>query len=131
MKPNTILSATLITTMMITSGCHSYYGVNVHQQSLNNGRDYLLQPPLYSGDKIRYQLKNGDKGTLTVSRSDPQNIYADDGRVLPVSQISQLEKREISNGKTAAAVGGGSVVVVAIVATALLGIVLTGVFAGS
>ncbi|OON42015.1 hypothetical protein BTJ39_02340 [Izhakiella australiensis] len=131
MKQLKTLSAALIAATLIISGCHSYYGVNVRQQSLNNGSYYLMQPMLYSGDKVRYQLKNGATGELTVSRTDQQNIYGDDGSVVAVSQISKLEKRGISDGKTAAAVGGGSVVLVAILFTAFLGIAVAGVMAGT
>ncbi|SFN06633.1 hypothetical protein SAMN05216516_102180 [Izhakiella capsodis] len=131
MKSVKTLSTMLITMTLLTTGCHSYYGVNVRQQSLNNGSYYLMQPPLYSGDKIRFQLKSGEKGELTVSRTDPQNIYADDGRVVPVSQISSLEKREVSNGKTAAVVGGSSAVLVIVLFAAFVSVAAVGIIAGT
>ena len=115
MKCKSLLTSLVLTTTLILSGCHSYHAVNMERKPLGEGHYYLTNPPLYSGDKIKYRLKTGEEGVMTVATVSPNSINGTDNVTLPLEQLSSLEKQEISKSKTGAAVAGGvSATVVAI-----------------
>lgn len=117
--------AVLMATVMMLNGCTSYNAVKVSNKPLGSSTYFLTEPPLYAGDKIRYQLKDGRKGEMTVDHLTPEAIVGQNGVMLPASELSALEKQDISGTKTGAAVGGG-VAVTAVVLVVLLASALTG-----
>lgn len=124
----------LIAMVVTLNGCTSYNAVKVSNQSLSNSTYFLTEPPLYTGDKIRYQLKDGEKGDMTVARLTPQAIVGQNGMALHASDIISLEKQEFSGTKTGAAVGGGvaatTVVIMSIVCTSIVSSLMAGIAAG-
>lgn len=70
---------------------------------------------------MQYSLRNGSSGTLTVKRTTPQTLISEDGLVINLSDLVSLKRKEISKGKTAAAVGTG-VVTTVVVVTAVVGL---------
>lgn len=120
----------LTAVMMMLNGCSSYNTVKVSQPSINNNTYFLTDPPLYAGDKIRYQLRDGKKGDMTVARLTPQTIIGQNGVSLPASDLNSLEKEEISGVKTGTAVGGGVVAVGVIFSAFLASALVAGIVAG-
>ncbi|MFS2225198.1 hypothetical protein [Pantoea sp. B65] len=114
-----MLSVILISALFL-AGCTSYNAINLHKE--NTGSDYTyykMQPPLYVGDKVKYSLKDGSKGELTVQKIEPNYLVGNSGQVIPLSELSSLERKDLSKGKTAAAVGGGAVATTVILAVAV------------
>lgn len=120
----------LTAVVMMLNGCTSYNAVKVSQPSINNSKYFLTNPPLYAGDKIRYQLRDGKKGDMTVARLTPQTIVGQNGVNLPASDLNSLEKEEISGVKTGTAVGGGVVAVGVIFSAFLASALVAGIVAG-
>jgi len=101
------------------SGCSTYHDVALQQKEAGlNSPYYLLQPPVYVGE-------------LTVAKVEPKDIVADSGKIIPLSQLSFLQRKEISEGKTAALVGGGAVATAAIVFVAGITIMAAGIAASA
>lgn len=118
------LSGLLIATTIVMSGCSSYDPVQLRQQQLSNNYTYYrLDPPLYNGDVIQYKLKDGSRDTVTVQSTTLRGIITSTGQELPYKDMISLERKDISKGKTAAAVGAGAtatvVVLVAVFAVAV------------
>lgn len=119
------LSIAMLLTMSITvTGCTSYDSVQLRKEQVNNSYTYYqVSPPLYSGDVVKYRLKNGNQNTITVQRTTAQGIITNTGDTLLFNDIVSLERKDISKGKTAAAVGAGvgatAVVVIAVFAVAI------------
>ncbi len=100
----------LMVAVMVLSGCSSYKKIKVEKEPTLNSHYFLTEPPLYVGDKIKYQLKDGRKGELSIDKITAQEIWGNNTR-LPLSQISMLEKKDISTAKTGAAIGGGAIAI--------------------
>ncbi|MEL5325059.1 hypothetical protein [Serratia ureilytica] len=114
------------------SGCSTYHDVALQQKEAGlNSPYYLLQPPVYVGDRLKYGLKDGSGGELTVAKVKPKDIVADSGKIIPLSQLSFLQRKDISEGKTAALVGGGAVATAAIVFVAGITIMAAGIAASA
>lgn len=119
------LSIAMLLTMSITvTGCTSYDSVQLRKEQVNNSYTYYqVSPPLYSGDVVKYRLKNGNQNTITVQRTTARGIITNTGDTLLFNDIVSLERKDISKGKTAAAVGAGvgatAVVVIAVFAVAI------------
>ncbi|EFO1265835.1 hypothetical protein OM252_19700 [Escherichia albertii] len=117
----------LLTTLILSlvlCGCHSYQGVNIKQKNLERSTYYLTEPQIYSGDLIKYKLKSGDEGEMTVSKVTPQYISGINNQSIPMGEIISLEKKELSKTKTGAAVAGGvtaTVVIIGLVTTLAVG----------
>ncbi|WP_059276266.1 hypothetical protein [Escherichia albertii] len=117
----------LLTTLILSlvlCGCHSYQGVNIKQKNLERSTYYLTEPQIYSGDLIKYKLKSGDEGEMTVSKVTPQYINGINNQSIPMGEIISLEKKELSKTKTGAAVAGGvtaTVVIIGLVTTLAVG----------
>ncbi|EJB3562071.1 hypothetical protein MT158_003831 [Salmonella bongori] len=44
---------------------------------------------------------------MTIQKVTPQSLITSTGQVIPLSDLTSLERKDISKGKTAAAVGAG------------------------
>ncbi|CAI0757468.1 hypothetical protein [Serratia grimesii] len=116
--------------MFSLCGCTTYNPVALQQKDIGqDGHYYHLQPQVYIGDHLKYGLKDGSGGEISVAKIEPNAIIADTGKIIPFTQISFLERQDISKGKTAALVGGGAVATTAIVIVAGLTIVAAGIAA--
>ncbi|MBH2559844.1 hypothetical protein I5O93_11430 [Serratia ureilytica] len=114
------------------AGCTTYHDVALQQKEAGlNSPYYLLQPPVYVGDQLKYGLKDGSGGELTVAKVEPKDIVADSGKIIPLSQLSFLQRKDLSTGKTAALVGGGAVATTAIVFVAGITIMAAGIAASA
>ncbi|MBS9200139.1 hypothetical protein KER63_25265 [Escherichia coli] len=127
--------AGIMLSVMLMSGCSTYEAVQVRPKKFeNNYSYYLLSPPLYEGDVVQYKLKDGSRDTVTVQKTTPRALLTSTGQVVPFDNIVSLDKKDISEGKTAAAIGAGvgatAVVVVAVFAVAL-GAGFASIIAGS
>ncbi|EFH5761828.1 hypothetical protein [Escherichia coli] len=117
----------LLTTLILSlvlCGCQSYQGVNIQQKNLERSTYYLTEPPIYAGDLIKYKLKSGSEGEMTVSNVTPQYINGINNQSIPMGEIISLEKKELSKTKTGAAVAGGvtaTVVIIGLVTTLAVG----------
>jgi hypothetical protein len=124
---HTLLLSSVIVAILSVSGCSSYKSLELSQQQVHTfsaSSDYIyykIDPPLYGGDVVQYSLRNGSSGTLTVKRTTPQTLISEDGLVINLSDLVSLKRKEISKGKTAAAVGTG-VVTTVVVVTAVVGL---------
>lgn len=117
------LLITLILSLVLC-GCQSYQGVNIKQKKLERSTYYLTEPPIYAGDLIKYKLKSGSEGEMTVSNVTPQYINGINNQSIPMGEIISLEKKELSKTKTGAAVAGGvtaTVVIIGLVTTLAVG----------
>ncbi|WON78033.1 hypothetical protein [Serratia sp. UGAL515B_01] len=116
MKLKKLCGVAMVLATLMTSGCHSYDSVQLNKQQLGESYNYYeLQPPLYAGDEIRYQLKDGKKGELKVAKKEPNTIVGENGEVIQISEIASLERKDLSKTKTAAAVGGGVAATTAVI----------------
>ncbi|MFK3839571.1 hypothetical protein [Serratia sp. NPDC087055] len=116
--------------IMSLCGCTTYNPVALQQKAIGQeGSYYHLQPQVYIGDHLKYGLKDGSGGEMNVAKIEPNAIIADTGEIIPFTQISFLERQDISKGKTAALVGGGAVATTAIVIVAGLTILAAGITA--
>ncbi|WP_411177290.1 hypothetical protein ACHQI7_27295 (plasmid) [Klebsiella oxytoca] len=135
MKNTNWIAGVLVASTIIMTGCTSYDSVQVRQQQLNNNYTYYkLDPPLYAGDVVQYRLKNGNHDTITVQNTQPQGLITSTGQFILYKDMVSLERKDVSKGKTAAAVGAGvgttAVVLVAIFAITL-GAGFAAIIAGS
>ncbi|ASM19833.1 hypothetical protein BVG90_12480 [Serratia marcescens] len=111
------------------AGCTTYHDVALQQKEAGlNSPYYLLQPPVYVGDQLKYGLKDGSGGELKV---EPKDIVADSGKIIPLAELSFLQRKDLSTGKTAALVGGGAVATTAIVFVAGITIMAAGIAASA
>ncbi|SRR5471030_533428 len=120
----------IIISMLTMTGCSSYNSLKLSKQELEKNSlsspytYYKIDPPLYNGDVVQYSLRSGDSATITIKKTTPQTLVSDEGQVINLGDIASLKRKEISKGKTAAAVGTGVVttaVVVAVVFTVAVG----------
>ncbi|ORM60455.1 hypothetical protein HA45_21845 [Pantoea rodasii] len=94
------------------AACHSYEGVRLSHPSDQNLNSYfILTPAIGAGDNIRYELMDGTKQEAVVSSVNGKTINLVDGKIVQISQIKSLDKKEFSGGKTAAVVGGSAATV--------------------
>ncbi len=129
MKNMNWIAGVLVASTIIMTGCTSYDPVQLRQQHLNNSYTYYqLDPPLYAGDVVQYKLKNGSQDTITVQGTKPQGLITSSGQLIPYKDMVLLERKDISKGKTAAAVGAGAVAT-AVVLVAIFAITLGAGFA--
>ncbi|KDF20407.1 hypothetical protein AF42_00813 [Citrobacter freundii MGH 56] len=124
MKSKEILAGIMMASTMLISGCSTYDSVQVKPKKLeNNYSYYLLNPPLYEGDVVQYKLKDGSHDTVTVQTTTPRALLTSTGQAVSFDDMVSLDKKDISKGKTAAAIGAGAgvtaVVIVAVFAVAL------------
>lgn len=125
MKIKAIIVMSLVVIFSVLSGCSTYNPVNLQKKSISPKSSYYdFQPAIYVGDNLKYSLLNGDHGELTVVKIEPTRITGDNGRVVPLAELSFLERKDISTGKTAALVGGG--VVATTVVLFLVGVTIIG-----
>lgn len=128
----TSLSSGIIIVALTLSGCSSYNALQLSKQQLPEVSTpsstpytyYKIDPPLYSGDVVQYELHNGSSGTMTVKKISSQTLISDKGLIINLSELASLKRQDISKGKTAAAVGTGvatTVVVAAVVFTVAVG----------
>lgn len=109
MKYSNLIAVALVASTTIMTGCTSYNPVQLRQQQLNNSYTYYkIDPPLYAGDVVQYKLKNGYHSTITVQSIQPQGLRSSSGQFIPYKDMVSLERKDISKGKTAAAVGAGA-----------------------
>ncbi|MGG2141449.1 hypothetical protein [Symbiopectobacterium sp. RP] len=118
MKSSNWIAGVLVASTIIMTGCTSYYPVQLRQQQLNNSYTYYkLDPPLYAGDVVQYKLKNGSHDTITIQSIKPQGLITSSGQFIPYEDMVSFERKDISKGKTAAAVGAGAAATVVVLAT--------------
>ncbi|EEX4923870.1 hypothetical protein D0720_003961 [Escherichia albertii] len=124
MKLKKSLAGIIMLSTMLMSGCSTYDAVQVKPKKLDSNYSYyLLNPPLYEGDIVQYKLKDGSRNTVTVQKTTPQSLLTSTGQVVPFDDMVSLDKKDISKGKTAAAVGAGAgataIVMIAVFAVTL------------
>ncbi|EAW2113231.1 hypothetical protein EZL79_06050 [Salmonella enterica subsp. enterica] len=108
MKYQKLLAGMMVITVMIMTGCSTFNPVQLRQHQLErNYTYYLLDPPLYEGDVVQYKCKDGSQDTVTIQKVTPQSLITSTDQVIPLADLTSLEKKDISKGKTAAAVGAG------------------------
>ncbi|EDW4547843.1 hypothetical protein VQZ12_002659 [Salmonella enterica] len=108
MKYQKILAGMMVATVMMMTGCSTYNPVQLRQHQLErNYTYYLLAPPLYEGDVVQYKCKDGSQDTVTIQKVTPQSLITSTDQVIPLADLTSLEKKDISKGKTAAVVGAG------------------------
>lgn len=100
-----------------TSGCRSLRPVTPDTTASQPA--WNLRP----GDDVRLTLVDGRSVACTVAGVESGVIVAKDGARYPFTDIRAVERREVSAGKTAVAVGGG--VLAAVLAAAILVVVAT------
>ena len=59
-----------------------------------------------AGDTIRVTLRDGGTAMVTVQRVTPEAIIASDGTKFDLAEITAMERRGVSGGKTVGLVGG-------------------------
>ncbi|EAR7789460.1 hypothetical protein H5N72_000720 [Salmonella enterica] len=110
MKYQKLLAGMMVITVMMMTGCSTFNPVQLRQHQLELERNYtyyLLDPPLYEGDVVQYKCKDGSQDTVTIQKVTPQSLITSTDQVIPLADLTSLEKKDISKGKTAAAVGAG------------------------
>lgn len=138
----TYLSIVIVIVSLTSSGCTSYNSLYLSKQQFpevsssipTSNIYYKIDPPLYNGDIVQYELQNGSSGTMMVKNVTPQTLISDKGFVINLSDLTSLKRKDISKGKTAAAVSAGvatTVVVAAVVFTAAIGVGFAAMLAGS
>lgn len=90
----------LATAPLVLAGCRSLRSVPPETTAAQPA--WNVRP----GDDLRLTLTNGRSVTCTVAAVESDVIVAKDGARYPFTDIREVERREISSGKTAAAVGG-------------------------
>lgn len=108
MKYQKTMAGMMVITVMMMTGCSTYNPVQLRQHQLaRNYTYYLLDPPLYEGDVVQYKCKDGSQDTVTIQKVTPHSLITSTDQVIPLADLTALEKKDISKGKTAAAVGAG------------------------
>ena len=115
-----VLLMMLVLNLIAGSSSHS---VNIRKDPNTNQMltRWETTPPLKKGDHLQYTLKNGSKGKIDFKEISNGNLNGLNGSSLPLDQIASLERKEVSKGKTAAAVGAG-VGVTAIIITIVIAV---------
>ncbi|EAO9510224.1 hypothetical protein AIQ85_15470 [Salmonella enterica] len=109
MKYQKLSAGMMVITVMMMTGCSTFNPVQLRQHQLErNYTYYLLDPPLYEGDVVQYKCKDGSQDTVTIQKVTPQSLITSTDQVIPLADLTSLEKKDISKGKTAAAVGAGA-----------------------
>ncbi|ECJ3938079.1 hypothetical protein YT28_14070 [Salmonella enterica subsp. salamae] len=117
MKYQKTLAGMMVITVMMT-GCSTYNPIQLRQHQLErNYTYYLLEPPLYEGDVVQYKCKDGSQDMVTIQKVTPQTLITSTDQVIPLADLTSLEKKDISKGETAAAVGAGVGVTAVVIAT--------------
>ncbi|MCU5771957.1 hypothetical protein N5923_00395 [Erwiniaceae bacterium BAC15a-03b] len=107
----------IMLSILLSGGCTSYNAVQLKPEQIGSQYSYYkTEPPLYVGDIIKYKLKSGDSGQVTIEKIEPNSIVANNGQVIPLSQIASIERKDLSKTKTSALVGGSAVTVAIVVA---------------
>lgn len=120
----------LIVFSMTITGCSTYNPIKLRQQQIYNSHLYYkLDPPLYAGDVVQYRLNNGSKHSSTVKKTTPQGIVTSSDELIPYKDITSLERKDFSKGKTAAAIGAGAGVTVIVIAVVFVAAASAGVAA--
>ncbi|WP_437608641.1 hypothetical protein [Erwinia sp. V71] len=115
------LSLVILLVVMSVSGCSTWNSVQLRKQNINSGYiAYQLAPPLYTGDKIKYRLKSGGEGEMTVAKVGPDSLQGEKGQTIALSDIASLERKNFAKGKTAAVVGGGAVTTAVIISVIMV-----------
>ena len=134
MKIHMKSSILLLIIVTALSGCTSFHSVEMKPKKINDVTYYLMDPPVYAGEKVKYQLKDGRQGEFVVQTVTPKTISGNNGVTLESSDIKSLEKEEVSKVKTGAAVGGGIAVttgvVVSLIAVSLGSAIVAALAAG-
>lgn len=128
MKFKKSISAVMLLAALTMSGCSSYNAVQLNRDKIGSDYSYYkMDPPLYIGDKIKYKLKDGKEDELTVGKVEPNTIVSDTGKVIAISDIASLERKDFSKGKTASLVGGGvaatTVILIVMVSAATIAVI--------
>lgn len=95
------LAVLLATAPVASTGCRSLRPVTPETTAAQPA--WNVRP----GDDLRLTLTDGRAVTCTVAAVESGAIVAKDGARYPFADIRQVERREVSGGKTAALVGGG------------------------
>lgn len=126
MKLKKSVTSVMLLAALTLSGCSSYNSVRLDPQKIGSEYTYYkMEPPLYVGDNVKYKLKDGSEGELTVAKIAPTTLTGDSGKTVSLADISRLERKDVSKGKTAALVGGG----VATTMIVVVAVVTVGIFA--
>lgn len=103
---NVAIPITLVLVLGV-SGCSSYKGVTITNKSGARAIVAQVDSPLAEGDRLRYELKNGDDGEILLHAIEGKVLVGQDGANVSLDEIAKLERKEFSVGKTAAATGAG------------------------
>lgn len=109
MKNSGGLAGLMIVVLVTVSGCTSGKTVTLHQQKLTSDYSfYKSDPNLFAGDIVTYRLINGSHETITVQSTTPQGIITSTGQSIPYKEMISLERKEVSEVKTLAAICAGA-----------------------
>ncbi|MBP2170202.1 PBP1b-binding outer membrane lipoprotein LpoB [Erwinia toletana] len=109
--------STIMLSIFLLGGCTSYNSVQLRQEQIGSQYSYYkTEPPLYTGDIIKYKLKEGGSGQITIEKIEPNSIIANNGQVIPFAQIVSIERKDLSKTKTSVLAGGTAVTVAIVVA---------------
>ena len=108
-----------------TASCTSMHQVPVVRTSAGQPIAWQVQ----AGDTIRVMLRDGGSSEFRVQSVTPEAIIASDGTRYEQANITSVERRGFSGGKTAGAAAGG-VGLVAIVVVLSAGIVFSWLLGG-
>lgn len=99
MKYQKTLAGMMVITVMMT-GCSTYNPIQLRQHQLErNYTYYLLDPPLYEGDVVQYKCKDGSQDTVTIQKVTPQTLITSTDQVIPLADLTSLEKKISQKGK--------------------------------
>src|SRR5213075_2136512 len=101
---------TVLLSILLFAGCHSHVRVDVpHGQPAQPAASTEMK--LHPGDQVRVTLTDGKTVTFVVATIEPDALVGSDGRRVLYSDMSELEKRHVSAGKTTALIAGAVVVI--------------------
>jgi hypothetical protein len=97
-----LLRATaLVVTAALLGGCH------IQQRVTLPGAPPATAAPLVEpGDQVRIVLKDGTTVTARLVEVGPVELVTDGGRHISLADIGEIEKRQLSSGRTTALVIG-------------------------
>lgn len=86
---------------MILGGCHHMVPI-VARPSTQPPTASAVATELKVGDEVRVTLRNGDSARFEVAEVQAEALVARDGRRFNYADVSRLEKRRVSKGRTIA-----------------------------
>jgi hypothetical protein len=95
----------LLAATLAASGCHTHQRVVLPASGSPSASAFEL-PPVHAGDDVRVTLRTGERLDFSVEEARNDSLIGKGGRRFPYADITRLEKRQLSKGKTVALVLG-------------------------